>query len=1013
MMRSHVVGSVGLILLGQACGGTPPPVIVRPPPLVITAAPPPAVRARWVFNEHERSFAGKLDLGKDVGVLYVGTHGRRELVKGEDAPVDATTLALDDLIGVLRDPKGQYAFVADDGDVYVGKDAMGALESTRPGPVTDTKGATLLSTTTGKAVVMGITSNDHRLLRTTDFGATWKPVDYAGSAKPWGRPIAIALDSKGNGVLIHVPQRVFVTHDDGATWAPIASPGIGAKDVSRDGADKLFIQGFDDQRARLDGNALVVTTDSPEPIYKPNATPLAIVNPDEKDKGERTDTVTFLAGDHIVDMAAIYRHGKNREVEITTAKMGDKNPKAITNTDLVGREGLSQHVAAWGSNIMYLRQDDDADDNAPTSTLFLSSDYGATWAKDITIEGSEPQSDGVDVMMGPKGWAFVANLCANGESYGGGDDDEGGGGGAPNCGTRKIRSAGATAFEDMAFTEEFVPTAFVFDEAHDKVYALGTHDSDQHMYQSALSQNKWVRTKFLDGLESTADYLSVDAKGTLRAFDYEYNKGWVVIRQDADAKELPKEYLSLDQGDMTFVGARGLLLAGHNKGWETADGGETWIRVATNGSRSADCSEAGCMSSDAVRIGWDLPAAASDEKILATADPPAKPKQPDAVPPNSPPAPPTAELACKPSGAATTVSQAPSFDMADNRADVRWAQIKHDSDGKTSLIVGGKSAVREVALLAAEPKAVAAKAGSKAVVTEYRSGDRTLADGVVAARYTFQSKSSTGSFNPVDVDLTWFSFSTGKVGHHTLPKLKPFRVSSYGLTGDAQIVTGGLLYQALDQEPAFFVHDDGKVDTIPLPPRASVRNALHVGSRFLLADSESGTLQLAWSDDNGKSWQQKAWTLDESSSSTSLLLMGGKPTVALSRGGSPLALFGIDTVVPEEPPTPIVMDVNGSINNTCDSAAGPLRLSMYVPSDKRFFKARIDNGKKTASLLSASNRATHGLATGKSCTAAYQLSGDGQTAIVYADGTSWSGWRFRHNDDPKKSTMLAEPISCK
>ena len=70
---------------------------------------------------------GKLDLG-DGSTLYIGQNGRRELAKGNDPLVDAQTLALEDLIGVVRDPKGGFAFVAPDGDVYTAKEPLGAID---------------------------------------------------------------------------------------------------------------------------------------------------------------------------------------------------------------------------------------------------------------------------------------------------------------------------------------------------------------------------------------------------------------------------------------------------------------------------------------------------------------------------------------------------------------------------------------------------------------------------------------------------------------------------------------------------------------------------------------------------------------------------------------------------------------------------------------------------------------------------------------------------------------------
>jgi Bacterial regulatory proteins, luxR family len=62
---------------------------------------------------------------------------------------------------------------------------------------------------------------------------------------PLRRPRDVELDNDGNGLLLHFPQRLFVTHDDGASWAPIASPGIGARNLLRDSADRFFLEGPD------------------------------------------------------------------------------------------------------------------------------------------------------------------------------------------------------------------------------------------------------------------------------------------------------------------------------------------------------------------------------------------------------------------------------------------------------------------------------------------------------------------------------------------------------------------------------------------------------------------------------------------------------------------------------------------------------------------------------------------------------------------------------------------------
>lgn len=1011
-----MVGLVGVVVLAQACGGGPEaPVVVRPPPLVITGTPPPPpTRAKWVFESGSRSFAGRLDLGAS-GVLYVGAHGRRELVKGEEPPVDAPTLALDDLVGALRDAQGQYVLVGDDGDTFVAKEPLGAIVSARPGPFANANPSVRVqSLAVGKSVIMAVSPIDGSLVRSTDFGATWSPVSYAGSNKPFGKATSVALDGKGNGLLVHLPQRVFVTHDDGATWAPIASPGIGARRVSSDGGDRLFLEGYNAQRAKLDGNSLAITTEPPQPIFKPTAKPKK--DADERaDKGEEMGAHEVLAGERVVKLAAIVRHGKKREIEISSSKLGEKSDKTVSSVELLGRDGdVSRHVSAFRSNLIYLRDDDDADRASPTTTVFTSTDWGASWTKGATLEGGQPESDSADVRLGPKGWAFIPALCSYGERYSGGDDDEEGepSGPSEDCGRRQIRPAGAAAFEDMAFTEDFTPLDFYFDEAHDKVYALGSRKDEKHLYESPLGQNKFVRTKILDGIPGDVSGISVDAKGALRVFAYQYGAGWTVHRHDLDGKQgNTKKYLPLDRGQLVFVGARGLLLASHNHGWETADGGETWIRVATNGAQSAECSDAGCMSFGATRVGWDLPAAAGEEKIALQNDPPAKTPSATAPATAPPPAPPTLTLSCKTTGAATSLPSTPGLENVDARPDARWAYVARGAEGKVSLWVGGRNAAREVPMADAIPKK--APNAKKPDNTEYRTGDRTVADGVVVARYSFQSRSSTGTFNPVDIDLSWFSFSTGKVGHKKLPQLKPFRVPGYGFAGDAQIVQGGVLYQPTSAEPAFFVKDDGKIESITLPPRATVRNALRVGQRWVLEDTEWGTAQISWSDDGGKSWKQKAWSLDEQSVGISLVQLAGKPALALWRSSNPQMIFGLDAAVPDDPPAPTMTNTT-TANTTCDAQPGTLRNVMGLPTDKRGnLRVKLDAPKgKDAIELTGTNRVAHALTNGAACTSVYALSGSDQTAYIYADGATWSGWRFRRGDDPKKGAIAAEPVTC-
>lgn len=1025
--RTRVLGPfVALVALASvvSCGGDPPRVVTKPPPPVVKVTPPPPTRARWAFSRPERGILAKLDMGAD-GVLYAGQNGRRQIVKGTDAPVDAPTLALDDLTGVLRDDKGQFVFVADDGDVYVAPTALGELSAARPGPLADAKpGTKLVGLTTGHAAILAVTA-DGRLLRSADFGVSWKPVDYAGAGKPYGRPGSVVLDAKGNGLLLHFPQRLFVTHDDGATWAPVASPGIGAKRVAKDGTDALFLLGFGQQRAKFDGKALAVTTGAMKPILELSKTTLASF-PDD------ADVRTLLSGDRVIEIAL--RGEDDKKLEVTSTKLGDKPGAAVKVPDLASGDTLSDLLAGYGSDIVYVRPNADPDATAPTSSVFRSADSGVTWKKDATLEGVTPSSEHVPLAVGPKGWTFVGPLCPPSDDAEGdrGDDDEEESEppSTDGCARRQIRPAGAAAFEDMAFVEEFSPDAFAFDEAHDRVYATGVHNGAKYLYESPLSQNKFSRTKLLDLTGNTSTTLTVDAKGTVRVFEREGwgpNGHWILHRRGVDGKELPKLYLALPDGGLSFAGSRGLLFGGHTKGYETADGGETWMRVASNGFvEGLMCTDAGCLNAGAARVGWDIPVVEGGEKVLATTEPDkTKPPTPTPAQDNQPPAPPPTELTCK-TGAATRVASFPGTELVDGRwPDARWASVKHDAGDKISIVVGSRTQVRELPLLPAIPKALppptkTAPAGKLAPPPpEVRGGERVLDDGVIAARYTFAPKTSD-ALNPVDVDLAWWSAATGRTTRHLLPAVKPFRVSRFGFSGAGSIVDGGLLFQSQDHEPVYFIHDDGKVEMLNVPADATLRNVEHVGKRWILADADSGNVQLSYSDDNGKTWGRKSWGLDASAWPT-LRIVGDKAMVGVPRGGLPALLFALDATLPDDPPAPVLIDAS-SPAPACDAHAGRLRVYSPLAYDRRTVHANVDTSQgttKSVVAFTATSRLLHDTATGKMCTSEYALAGSSpgasdQSAFLFPEANAWSGWRFHRTIDPKdhKTVASAEPLTC-
>jgi hypothetical protein len=976
-MRKRVL--VGLMVLG-ACGGEAP---VAKPPTIASAkpiVPPPPVGARWYFPTPASGVNDRLDLDDGTKVL-VGDVGRRETVKDGKA-TDSPILIPDKLIGSWRDEQKNFIFMADNGDAYVAKDALGAFD-VRKGPSTDK--ITVGALATGKASAMLATS-DGKLLRTADSGMSWKPVDYMGGAKVFGHTVTFDFDHAGNGILVHVPQRIFATHDDGATWKPIASPALGMIDAEDDAKSMTFlVQGYHHHYMKLVGDTLTATDATPEKMST-----LAVEKPD-LESDDDAETTRVIAGSRVFELQRYTSDKKANKVRFRSAMLGAEPGPWATVKDLTSRQALTNLVGAWGSTVVVVRTNDDTDENTPTSTVMTSIDGGASWKASASLEGDDATS-GEAVTVGPKGWTFVPALCGTF-----GDKHE------HNCNAAKIRVANGTTFEDLVFTDEFRPHRFAFDDAHDKVYALGMTDSGSPtVYESRLSQNKFtpiakpVKTSYHEHTR-----IAVLPDGTLHVFHIDQEKSVLAIeRRDPSGKEMPTLYVpakvELDaqlQG-LSVIGARGLAMNGKAAGWETADGGATWTRVATNGAESPDCSDGGCLAGDAQRVGWDLNAASiigEVVKVAATTDAPADNAAPDDPSDDVLPAPIHMNVACKAAGAGTKLPSMPVFENVSPSRDVFWYLHETDKDGKKTLTIGGRTVIRHETLMDAAPKP------PKDV--ERLTGERSLADGLVAARY---SRAAQG---PVDVELAAFSLETGHVQHVTLPKLPTFRVARYGFTGEVQLVTGGLLYQATDASQASFIHTDGKIEPLSVPAHSSLSHAQHVGKSWTLLSTDGFLADATFSDNNGASWQEHAWLVTDSQVAPVAFVRGagGKSWISTAlREGT--VLYSLASPSVTELPMPIVVDTA-----SCD---------LHAPYGESFRRPTHNGGKATFDFadkkppVSAdiTQRLVQVTGAGSFCSMGYALYTYRTRVVLYRDGKNTFGWAFRTPDDYKGQTAV--PLTC-
>jgi hypothetical protein len=227
--------------------------------------------------------------------------------------------------------------------------------------------------------------------------------------------------------------------------------------------------------------------------------------------------------------------GAHPTVEVSSHELG-KAPSGASafSADLVSastdpsgppEKGVSRHVAGFGSTLLYARADD-----ALTTTLFRSNDYGATWKSEATFPGHLIdhvflQRD-AHVAVGPRGWAFVRPMCPPGSPPAKHD----------GCTARQVRRAGADFYEALVSDDDFEAMSFAFDEARGKVYAVGLFQSRYRIYESGLDQNRFVRFKNFSSFGGTA--VSVDPSGVLRILAYERAWGSIATHPTV-ARRLP------------------------------------------------------------------------------------------------------------------------------------------------------------------------------------------------------------------------------------------------------------------------------------------------------------------------------------------------------------------------------------------------------------------------------------------------------------------------------------------
>jgi len=170
----------------------------------------------------------------------------------------------------------------------------------------------------------------------------------------------------------------------------------------------------------------------------------------------------------------------------------------------------------------------------------------------------------------------VTSLCPKDETSG------------PTCNHKQIRPAGSAAFEDHRVHRRVRPDAGSRSTKRTtrSTRSVSTKDASTSTHRRS-PQNKFARTKLLDANSYTKTAITVDAKGRRACVRVRYFEGQLGPSQARRGRKKTRRRSTSRpiRGDHRAERARRAASSsrGRDHGWETNDGGETWMRVATNG----------------------------------------------------------------------------------------------------------------------------------------------------------------------------------------------------------------------------------------------------------------------------------------------------------------------------------------------------------------------------------------------------------------------------------------------
>lgn len=210
--------------------------------------------ARWVYAPQRPStILGSISQADRSWVAW-GRDGERWLVRETGEAEAAGDLAPEDLVGLSRGASGAWRFVGRTGALYEAASPLGAFSRiSRP------RGTATAVSASGSTVA--IVGERGALSWSNDAGETWRDVKLDAR---WILDVRVEGE---RGVVLGLPERLFVTRDGGRTFARIEAPPVGASRLS---SERGVVTALGYQRAvELDAGDAPRLVDASEPVSPP------------------------------------------------------------------------------------------------------------------------------------------------------------------------------------------------------------------------------------------------------------------------------------------------------------------------------------------------------------------------------------------------------------------------------------------------------------------------------------------------------------------------------------------------------------------------------------------------------------------------------------------------------------------------------------------------------------------------------------------------------------------------